>query len=904
MAMTHHAAADCGCEDCRPHPLARNNYFTGKLMCERDFTDEQWFFREKIRLHHQRLHGTGVVCGLQIRQHPSPACRDRLVLLEPGSAIDCCGHDILAAEIDTFDFTQTPAVKNITDKKPHTLEFCLVWRECPAEDVPILYDECGCDDTQSAPNRILESYALEVRVDPPARTHLANTGTLDWGPSIGIAQATAVVLDEANQRIFVAAGASPQTIYQVDTQHLLIEASYVTTGTVQSLALAPGGATLYAVINSGSVTAVQPLTPSATGLTPSGAALTSNNGTVSIALTSGAPGLLGMDTSTGNYGFAATPVNLASSVPGTLGGASSPAVFSTDGTTAWAVTGTTLNSIALPAGTVNTPITLPATILAATTVAMVPNGKGTDFLAIAADPYLHLFDPATQTILGSTKLTARPSAILVTADGGTAIVTGIDDIQTVNLTALAQGAADAAGPDYKLEAGIGTSAMSADGSLVYVPFTGGSSAANQGGVAVVSWTTHDCRAALRGETCPACEPPDCLVLARVTGWTAGTALQDMPNPAGTPPSGVVYIDNNVRTVLASTQAITNTLLCLMDQPKLATSSPAQTAPAPAKTKLTHISAIDWPHAQTYNAFLNAQPPTLSLAFDGQVNAADLMQPTALMVLLSLYVSPDSQNWLLTWCQVPVTSFGFSNESPLPPGQIPSAAVWEVVAGPAGAGTTYPPNPPAAPATCTSMQMTLDPARLELAVTAAANAGQPLFVRVLLNGDLVRDASAQQLALDANHLPPWFGAQDYVTGDGIAGGLFESWFQFTSLVEKEPQPPGGVREPQPPSQTSGSQLSGNQTTGTLVSGNQTTGTLVSGNQTTGTPLLPPTYVSSGGSAVLLGNQVDDLPATPSNRQAPVAAQATDDARPAPPPQEQASPTPAKDEAPSAPSATKS
>ena len=69
------------CEDCEPRALARNHYFTGKLLVERDFTDEQCYFREKLRLHHQRLHGTGVVCGLQIRAAPEPGCQDRLVVL-------------------------------------------------------------------------------------------------------------------------------------------------------------------------------------------------------------------------------------------------------------------------------------------------------------------------------------------------------------------------------------------------------------------------------------------------------------------------------------------------------------------------------------------------------------------------------------------------------------------------------------------------------------------------------------------------------------------------------------------------------------------------------------------------------------------------------------------------------
>uniref|UniRef100_UPI0035CAEBA3 hypothetical protein n=1 Tax=uncultured Sphingomonas sp. TaxID=158754 RepID=UPI0035CAEBA3 len=96
--MTHHGAITgaCGgecCEQCEPTSPVRNHYFTGKLLVERDFTDEQRYFRDKLRRHHQRLHGVGIVCGLEVTEHPNPACRDRMVLLRSGSAIDCCGNE-------------------------------------------------------------------------------------------------------------------------------------------------------------------------------------------------------------------------------------------------------------------------------------------------------------------------------------------------------------------------------------------------------------------------------------------------------------------------------------------------------------------------------------------------------------------------------------------------------------------------------------------------------------------------------------------------------------------------------------------------------------------------------------------------------------------------------------------
>jgi hypothetical protein len=75
-----------------------------------------------------------------------------------------------------------------------------------------------------------------------------------------------------------------------------------------------------------------------------------------------------------------------------------------------------------------------------------------------------------------------------------------------------------------------------------------------------------------------------------------------------------------------------------------------------------------------------------------------------------------------------------------------------------------------------VQITLDDTKLPTVANTAISAHQQLHVRVVLNGDLVRDASCN--AVDANHLPLWLDSSPgYRTGDGIAGGLFDGWFQI-------------------------------------------------------------------------------------------------------------------------------
>ena len=176
MAHTSGHGSSCGCAECAVGPFVRNHYFTGKLLVERDFTDEQRYYVDKLRFHHQRLHGWGVVCGLRVHQHPTAACRDRYVVVEPGTAIDCCGHEIVVHEavtVDLWAIEEIAALRKAGDTAAHRLQLCIEYRECPDENIPVLYDDCGCDENRCAPNRILESFAFGVvldAVDPPPRT--------------------------------------------------------------------------------------------------------------------------------------------------------------------------------------------------------------------------------------------------------------------------------------------------------------------------------------------------------------------------------------------------------------------------------------------------------------------------------------------------------------------------------------------------------------------------------------------------------------------------------------------------------------------------------------------------------------------------------------------------------------
>jgi hypothetical protein len=111
-----HAARERGCLSCDIPAFCRNNYYRGKLLTERDFTDEQRYTADKIRLHTRVLHGWGVVCGLIVKPHPR--CPERRLIVGPGIALDDCGRDIRVLKEDWVELPQ-PVESPGTDPYGH-----------------------------------------------------------------------------------------------------------------------------------------------------------------------------------------------------------------------------------------------------------------------------------------------------------------------------------------------------------------------------------------------------------------------------------------------------------------------------------------------------------------------------------------------------------------------------------------------------------------------------------------------------------------------------------------------------------------------------------------------------------------------------------------------------------------
>jgi hypothetical protein len=197
------------CLPCEIPPFCRNHYYRGKLLTERDFSDEQQYFVDKDRLHNLMLHGYGTVCGLEVKPHPH--CPKLRLVVTPGYAIDCCGREIRVTKEVQVELPQPekkarkpdpcppdepprkpegydprppygyeddepppyrpdayPPEPCDDDEDPFDLYICLRYVECETEFSPAPFDDCSCGEGSQKPNRICEGFEVQLLREKPS----------------------------------------------------------------------------------------------------------------------------------------------------------------------------------------------------------------------------------------------------------------------------------------------------------------------------------------------------------------------------------------------------------------------------------------------------------------------------------------------------------------------------------------------------------------------------------------------------------------------------------------------------------------------------------------------------------------------------------------------------------------
>ena len=601
--MPHHDHEPCcspSCPDCAFGPFTRNHYFTGKLLVERDFTDEQKYHVDKLRHHNAVLHGHGVVCGLLVTPHENPACRDRFVCIEPGTAIDCCGHEIVVRERDCIDLTALESYREAIDdpERTHRLQVCIRYRECPTEEVPVLYDDCSCDESRCAPNRILESWEVDLLIDRPLPTHTPGTPAITWANTVPVAHPVAVAIHDASQRLYVLTAEG--TIFPIRTDNHSLLAPLVPTSPALALAVANDGARLYVAIgpNDREVLVYDTANLSA-GPIHTLTIGSSAGSSVELVVAPVTGQLLALIASSGRLLQWKTDINVPGSPAApddlTLAPNLRSLTVSSDGARAWAVDpdGHQIRSAKLAPATVEPPIVPPGTLDLFAMAVVRTTAPDALVVVSKADRTLRLFTPGSTT-MHSIVLTNEPYAVIVSPDGHAAFVVERDAaksyVQVVNLFRLGQGTLVTPGTPFEVGRSGERGGLTASGARLYQPYTGDTAVAGDGAVAILELSSARCGDLLSGE-CPECDEPDCLILATIENYNRGDRFEAQTDPAADPVADtaakVVRLDNQTgRVLLPSTQALAQALQCVIEHGGSGAPGP-QGPPGPAGTNGTN-----------------------------------------------------------------------------------------------------------------------------------------------------------------------------------------------------------------------------------------------------------------------------------------------------------------------------
>ena len=790
------------CPVCGFDPFVRNHYFTGKMMGAAEFATETLYHADKMRHHNLRLHGTGTVCGLKVVPHPSVDCRTRYVMVEPGSALDCCGREILVTEPEMVDVARDPEVlKSNADGLLHTLQVCVRFRDCPTEDVPVLYDECGCDDTQCAPNRILESFEFDVLVDPPlsdlTHTQLDAAGALVATDKHGV---TGYLRASEGGKLALVDLGNAKRLTLIDLPHRS-RTHVVLAQAIRALALSQDGNHVFLVTDSSDASPQAELrvlsTEDGTEVGPATAgtlrklpATDAASVMRAVATSDPARAVVAHVKATGTlYAFASDATHVVVDAPTAITSAVNLSGFVTtgDGSKAYAIDAgaNRVKVIDFSGGAPTDLGGLPATARAMALAAYDFQGKPQLAVGSAVDKRLYLVD-LTSNAVTTLDLLHPPEAIGATGDG-----TGADvwlhvleheanDSWYVQSIALAPSATAGTAPRIGGARQAGTGPRQ----LVLVGADGGVARLDLAMLAEGECSDHVWHQ-LKG--CPECETGDCVVLATISNYQAGADLLELPVLADDVQKKHARIDNrNGRRMLASTASLQAWLECLQTQGGIAGPTGPAGSPGPpgppgpagpagpqgpvgpggegrvgppgppgptgpvgppgpagppgnaGDDTLIHICGINWDHPDAVMP-LN-QADHVVLAFDGELEPADCTQQILRQAFIVETAHRQQVNDRLTlecWCQLGGEYGAFRLSTRCDATSDRAPGAIDAL--------EFRPSPPLQPG---------------------------VVYRVRFIGDLVRDRRTQR-AIDANHLPKWLPGRK--TGDGIEGGVFYSWF---------------------------------------------------------------------------------------------------------------------------------
>jgi len=140
------------------------------LLDDKDFLDEQSYHADKRRLLNRTLHGSGVVCGLDL----NAKCGGQAIEVTPGLALDCCGNEIWVSHAVALDLSkllppkEPPKDKDCkedgdeADEKRKSYYLGIRYQEKASDPDSVYLPGAGCEERTCEYSRYKEGFCLEI----------------------------------------------------------------------------------------------------------------------------------------------------------------------------------------------------------------------------------------------------------------------------------------------------------------------------------------------------------------------------------------------------------------------------------------------------------------------------------------------------------------------------------------------------------------------------------------------------------------------------------------------------------------------------------------------------------------------------------------------------------------------
>ncbi|MDX6474540.1 MAG: hypothetical protein QOH95_51, partial [Gaiellaceae bacterium] len=187
-----------------PDPTKHVDYTLGMILGVDDFTQDFAYHEARIQWLARDLIGYGTVSGLRVST--GDGGRDGpLVRVEPGVALTPSGRLVCvpgaqcAQIVDWLAAHRVEIVREVSSPPADAVRAYVVlsYREVETDLLPVPGEPCRSADELMAPTRVQDSFALELRLEPPPETEeLVVRDFVAWLRGVEVVDTTTGTLDD------------------------------------------------------------------------------------------------------------------------------------------------------------------------------------------------------------------------------------------------------------------------------------------------------------------------------------------------------------------------------------------------------------------------------------------------------------------------------------------------------------------------------------------------------------------------------------------------------------------------------------------------------------------------------------------------------------------------------------